>query len=121
MGTGIPRALHAWPKIELIDDREGNQFKAVVWRPQGKSVKKQVTPEVTPEVTEEVLKMLAVLGGKMTRGEIMEKLGLKDEKHFRERYQQAGVLQGMIEMTVPGKPNSSKQRYRLTAKGKMRA
>lgn len=34
MGTGIPRALHAWPKIDLIDDRGGNQFRAVVWRPQ---------------------------------------------------------------------------------------
>jgi hypothetical protein len=25
---------------------------------------------------------------------------------------------GVIEMTLPGKPNSSKQRYRLTALGK---
>ncbi len=33
LGSGIPRALATWPDIELIDDRPGNQFKAVVRRP----------------------------------------------------------------------------------------
>ena len=28
LGSGIPRATEAWPEIELIDDRRGNQFKA---------------------------------------------------------------------------------------------
>jgi ATP-dependent DNA helicase RecG len=54
----------------------------------------------------------------MTREEIMEKLGLKDEKHFRENYQQVAVNLGLIEMTIPDKPRSSKQKYRLTEKGK---
>jgi len=53
----------------------------------------------------------------MRRGEIMAALGLKDEKHFREHYQQAGISLGVIEMTIPDKPNSSKQRYRLTELG----
>lgn len=33
LGSGIPRALHAWPSIELVDDRVGNQFKTVIPRP----------------------------------------------------------------------------------------
>ncbi len=33
LGSGIPRALHAWPRIDLIDDRDGNQFKVVIHRP----------------------------------------------------------------------------------------
>ena len=33
LGSGIPRALRAHPRIELIDDREGNLFKAIVARP----------------------------------------------------------------------------------------
>lgn len=33
LGSGIPRAMAAWPEIELIDDRRGNQFKAIVKRP----------------------------------------------------------------------------------------
>jgi len=45
-------------------------------------------------------------------------LGLKDEKHFRENYQQVGVKLGLIEMTIPDKPSSSRQKYRLTDKGR---
>lgn len=33
LGSGIPRALHAWPSIELVDDRVGNQFKVIIPRP----------------------------------------------------------------------------------------
>lgn len=32
LGSGLLRALRAWPDIELIDDRAGNLFKAVVRR-----------------------------------------------------------------------------------------
>ncbi|MFZ5573015.1 MAG: Fic family protein [Thermodesulfobacteriota bacterium] len=78
----------------------------------------EVAPEVTPEVTPEVQRMLAVLHGEMARGELMAHLGLKDEKHFREHYQQAGIASGVIEMTIPDKPRSRLQKYRLTEKGK---
>jgi len=61
--------------------------------------------------------MLFVMSGEMTRSEIMKKLGLKDEKHFRENYQQVAVKLGLIEMTIPDKPRSSKQKYRVTEKG----
>jgi hypothetical protein len=32
LGSGIPRAFKAWPSIELVDDRAGNQFKAIIPR-----------------------------------------------------------------------------------------
>lgn len=32
LGSGLLRALRAWPHIELIDDRAGNMFKAIVAR-----------------------------------------------------------------------------------------
>ena len=32
LGTGVPRALGAWPKIDLVDEQAANQFRAVVWR-----------------------------------------------------------------------------------------
>ena len=66
----------------------------------------------------EVQRMLAALNGDMTRGELMDALGLNDEKHFRENYQQTGIALGLIEMTIPDKPRSSKQKYRLTERGK---
>ncbi len=62
--------------------------------------------------------MLSIMQGEMTRGEIQEKLGLKDEKHFRENYQQIGIKLGLIEMTIPDKPRSKNQKYRLTEKGR---
>lgn len=34
LGSGLLRALRAWPQIELIDDRTGNLFKVIVARPQ---------------------------------------------------------------------------------------
>ena len=73
---------------------------------------------VTPELIPEVRRMFSVISGEMTREEIQEKLGLKDEKHFRENYQQVAVKLGLIEMTIPDKPRSSRQKYRLTEKGR---
>jgi ATP-dependent DNA helicase RecG len=34
LGSGLLRALRAWPNIELIDDRAGNLFRVIVARPQ---------------------------------------------------------------------------------------
>ncbi len=76
-----------------------------------------IAPEVNPEVTPEVRRMLAVMDGDMTRKEIQEKLGLKDEKNFREKYLQPAIAAGFVEMTIPDKPNSRLQGYRLTGKG----
>ena len=111
--SGIPRAVRDWPAIELIDDVAANQFRVVVQRPASATV----TPPVTPEVAPEVGRLLMVLKGEMNRAQLMAALGLRDEKHFRQHYQQAAVAAGLIEMTVPDKPNSRLQRYRLTPAG----
>ena len=44
-------------------------------------------------------------------------LGLKDRTHLRERYLDPALADGLIEPTLPDKPNSRLQQYRLTAKG----
>jgi ATP-dependent DNA helicase RecG len=107
---------------------EGDVFRIVVKVPEfgrietkeeaTNQITDEVSPEVTPEVTPEVRKMLSIMTGEMTRGEIQKKLGLRDEKHFRENYQQIGVKLGLIEMTIPDKPRSRLQKYRLTDSGK---
>ncbi len=73
---------------------------------------------VTPEVTPEVVSLLQAMEGEMSRREIMQKLGLSDEKHFREQYQQRAVKAGVIELTIPEKPTSRMQKYRLTGLGR---
>jgi len=77
-----------------------------------------VTPQVTPQVSPQVGKLLEALQGEMSRGELMEKLRLKDRMHFAMDYLQPALAAALIEMTVPDKPRSSKQKYRLTAKGR---
>ncbi|MFJ4607090.1 ATP-binding protein [Pseudomonas atacamensis] len=32
LGTGIPRAIDAWPMITLNDDRQSNQFRGMIQR-----------------------------------------------------------------------------------------
>lgn len=75
------------------------------------------TPEVALEVTPEV-RLLSVLTGEMTRQQLKEALGLKDDEHFRKAYLLPALDAGLIEMTIPDKPRSSKQKYRLTDKGR---
>jgi ATP-dependent DNA helicase RecG len=76
-----------------------------------------VAPQVPPQVTPQVLALLRKLSGEMTRQEMMDLAGLKDRKHFGDAYLQPSLDAGFLEMTIPDKPQSSKQRYRLTEQG----
>lgn len=110
IGTGIPRVLEDWPETRLLDDVEGNEFKAVIPRP--------TTTEVTKEVATEVERVLRALVGEMSRQELQEGLALKNDEHFRKAYLLPALGSGLVEMTLPDKPRSSNQRYRLTALGR---
>ncbi len=77
----------------------------------------QGTPHVAPQVTPQVVALLTKVSGAMTRQELTDALGLKDRKHFAEAYLQPALEAGLLEMTIPEKPQSSKQRYRLTGQG----
>lgn len=44
-------------------------------------------------------------------------IGVKDRKHFRATYLDPLVEAGLLEMTLPGPPQSPRQRYRTTAAG----
>ncbi|MDE2887388.1 MAG: hypothetical protein OXR72_04180 [Gemmatimonadota bacterium] len=48
----------------------------------------------------------------------MEFPGLKHRKTFRVNYLKRLMDAGWLEMTIPDKPTSSKQKYRLTHKGR---
>lgn len=117
LGTGIPRALDAWPKIDLLDERDANQFRAVIWRPNADQATPQVTPQVAPQVTPQVRALILTVSGEMSRQELMAALDLSDRKHFVAAYLQPALAAGLLEMTLPDKPQSSKQRYVLTEAG----
>lgn len=71
------------------------------------------TEHVTAQVTEQVKKLLDVMDDmEYSTREMMELLGLKHRPSFRDNYLLPALELGYIEMTIPDKPNSSKQKYR---------
>ncbi|HYN19346.1 MAG TPA: hypothetical protein VE078_00180, partial [Thermoanaerobaculia bacterium] len=81
------------------------------------TVTPEVTGEVTGAVTGAVERLVLKLEGQMSRAQIQQALGLRHEDHFREHYLIPALRDGIVEMTIPDRPKSSKQQYRLTAKG----
>ena len=74
--------------------------------------------EVTGEVTGEVVRLTKAIKGEMKRSDLQRALNLRHEDHFRQAYLKPALERGVIEMTIPDKPRSSKQRYRLTDEGR---
>lgn len=91
--------------------QDGGQFVQMLLRPPA------AAPEVTPEVASG-LRILHVLTGEMTRQQLQSALGLRDDDHFRKAYLQPALDAGLIEMTVPEKPRSSRQKYRKAKRDK---
>ena len=81
-----------------------------------------VTPQVTHQVTPQVERLLHILSDAgqagLSRKELLDASGLRDRKSFAERWLAPALEAGLIEMTIPDKPNSRMQRYRITADGK---
>ncbi|MDE2814534.1 MAG: putative DNA binding domain-containing protein [Gemmatimonadota bacterium] len=73
-----------------------------------------LTTQVTAQVTAQVVWHCRV---PRTAREIMTLLGLKHPKTFRTNYLQPLLNAEWLEMTIPDKPRSGKQQYRLTDKG----
>jgi ATP-dependent DNA helicase RecG len=72
----------------------------------------------TAEVTAEVGRLLSALVGEMSRGELQAALHLRHAEHFRIAYLGPALAAGVIEMTIPKRPRSPKQRYRITTLGR---
>jgi ATP-dependent DNA helicase RecG len=52
-----------------------------------------------------------------TRDDLQRAAGIVDREHFRTRYMLPLLAAGWLAMTIPNKPRSSKQRYRVTPEG----
>jgi ATP-dependent DNA helicase RecG len=120
IGSGIKRISRicdtygvAAPKILL----EENWFTVSFFRPSAKTTD-LVMGEITTEVTPQVINLLSVIKEEMDRERHQQALALKDRFYFREAYLAPALAAGLIEMTIPDKPRSSRQKYRLTEKGR---
>ena len=117
--NGIPAPKLSYDSSGLwIEFRLGSQSLIQPGEQVTEQVREQVTGEVTGEVAGEVARLLLVMQGEMKRSAMQEALELKGEDSFRKRYLNPAIAAGFVEMTIPDKPNSRLQKYRLTDKGK---
>lgn len=101
---------------------DGNQMEM---QPESGSGRNQVEDGGTPQAprkypasTPQVLAILfAAATEEATREQLQAAAGLKDREHFRKKFLTFLLDSELLEMTIPDKPRSSKQRYRLTALG----
>ena len=82
-----------------------------------KALAGQVTGQVTGQVADEVMTMIAVFRGDHTRQELQLALNLKSRANFEDRYLKPAIEAGYVTLTIPDKPRSRLQKYRLTDKG----
>jgi ATP-dependent DNA helicase RecG len=127
--TGIPKIFHVMqengsppPEFETDDDRTSFLIRlpvhpAMLPKLAGETTPHD-TPHVSPHVSPQVERLLAACEGELLREELQERLGLKDRKHFREALLHPAIDAGLLEMTIPEKPKSRNQRYRLTDMGR---
>ena len=113
IGSGINRMREAMAErgIEIAFDT-GDFFILTLAR-------QTATPQVTDQVTDQVRKLLRTLKtGEKNGKNLVEELKLKHKPTFRTNYLKPAIEAGLIELTIPEKPRSRFQKYRLTDKGK---
>jgi len=72
------------------------------------------TDQVSDQVSDQVKVLLKALGGKtMSAAELMKKLNLRHRPTFRKNYLNPALEAGFIERTIPDKPRSQGQKYRV--------
>ncbi len=71
----------------------------------------------TGQVTGQVKQLLSVCESTKSKSELMELLQLKGRDNFEKLYLKPALNLKLLEMTIPEKPKSRNQKYRLTEKG----
>ncbi|NUQ62198.1 MAG: DUF4062 domain-containing protein [Pirellulales bacterium] len=99
--------------------QEGGQFIQTLWRPKAAGTA-QVPAQAGTKLAlsrhqVEILKKCRKETGLVN---LMAGTGRTDRTKFRHQVLSPLLAEGLIEMTIPEKPRSSKQEYRLTAKGR---
>ena len=114
-GTGTGEILRLCKENGLLEPifnlEEG--FKVTIWRPTA------TTGQDTDQDNELIKRLILITDQAYSRQELMNILQLKHNPNFRDNYLNPAMEEGFIEMTIPDKPNSTNQKYRLTQKGQL--
>jgi ATP-dependent DNA helicase RecG len=125
-GTGIRRMLEDARKNKCPEPKfkVNGFFTATFWpnieitRKATREVTEEVTKQVTAQVTEQVAIMLQTACEPISLKELQSAVSLKHRPHFTKSYLGPLLTAKWLEMTIPDKPRSSKQRYRTTDLGR---
>jgi len=126
LGSGMRKLMRYGKAYGGADPEmiEGDIFRIIVKLPEFDKAGVPVTPEVTPEVGTKLalsrhqVEILHKCLRESTLLGLMTITGRSDRTKFRHQVLNPMLEAGLIEMTIPDKPRSSKQKYRLTAKGR---
>ena len=117
LGSGVPRILRSYGK-ECFKFTEN--FLRMIF-----PISEVVAPQVIPQIgTKSGLsrdQVLLILNHFVTSQDVkslMLKMGLSNRTKFKNKFITPFLNDGLLEMTIPDKLNSSLQKYRLTEKGK---
>jgi len=79
----------------------------------------QSPTQLSTQSADPVIRLLVQFDeGERSSGELRDALNLSHRPTFRSNYLHPAIKNGLIELTMPDKPTSSKQKYRLTDKGR---
>ena len=124
MGTGIKRIndlceLNGNPKPRY----EFTTFFTVIYDREPVQLTGQVTglesTQLPTQLPTQLIRLMDELKlGELSPIEIRERLNIKHRQTFRDNYLHPALEDGLIERTIPEKPTSRNQKYRLTEKGR---
>ena len=121
LGSGIPRILRAYGEdsFKFTDNFIRITLPISVQDSvcAGNHASDHASDHASNHASNQVEKLLSVLIGEMGRSELQELLSIKNRDYFRTDYLNPAITNGYIEQTIPDKPNSRNQKYRLTEKG----
>lgn len=137
LGSGVPRILQSYSResFRFLDNFVRISFPVPEQVPNkcrtsagqdsttdNQSERKDVTDSdrtTIEQVPEQVRSLISIIGeDDYSTKDLMAKLRLRHRPSFIYNYMQPAFNLGLIEMTIPDKPNSKYQKYRLTDKGK---
>ncbi|ENU79868.1 hypothetical protein F975_02204 [Acinetobacter sp. ANC 3789] len=73
------------------------------------------TAQANVQVTDQVKSLILIMeDGEYTLAELMQFLGLSHRATFQQNYLNPAIETGLIQRTIPDKPKSPKQKYRLS-------
>lgn len=129
--TGIPKILKVMqengspaPEFESDDDRTHLLIRLPIHTKTPQLTTGTVTGEISPQVgtksgpSRDQVLILHNLAQDSGIAELMALLERSNRTKFRDQVLSPLIDAGLIEMTIPDKPQSSKQKYRLTAAGR---